>query len=337
LNGFRKSKVLFAATKLKVFDELAKTGPQTAHSLAKSLSLNEPAVSTLLNSCVSLELLCKDKSTDTFFVNDMAQKYLVSSSPDSLVGYIYHSNDVVYNLFSALESSIQTGDTCWKESKLLDADGDTKSAFAQLYKTEESLDRFLRGMHGLSVSCAPALVHSFDLSRFRTLVDLGGGSGALVYEACKHYPTLKGSILDLESALVFTRSSIARQAHSSPHISERISFISGNFFEDDLPDADIFVLSRIIHDWEEDKACKLLKRVYDRLPNKGAVLVCEMLLDEDGCGPTETLLQSLNMLVQTGGKERKFSEYEAILKSVGFVDISCKKTGQYLDAILAIK
>jgi acetylserotonin N-methyltransferase len=117
----------------------------------------------------------------------------------------------------------------------------------------------------------------------------------LVYEACKHYPTLKGSILDLESALVFTRSSIARQAHSSPHISERISFISGNFFEDDLPDADIFVLSRIIHDWEEDKACKLLKRVYDRLPDKGAVLVCEMLLDEDGCGPTETLLQSLSI------------------------------------------
>lgn len=76
---------------------------------------------------------------------------------------------------------------------------------------------------------------------------------------------------------------------------QRISLIPGNFFEDQLPDADVFVLSRIIHDWVEPKAKVLLKKIYDKLPSGGAVLVCEMILDEDGCGPIDSLLQSLSI------------------------------------------
>jgi acetylserotonin N-methyltransferase len=343
LNGFRKSKVLFAATKLKIFDTLSAVGPSTPNMLANSLGLNEQALSTLLHSCASLELLEKDKELNKFFVGDFAKKYLVSSSPESLSGYIMHSNEVVYNLFSVLESSIKTGTTCWKDSRILNCKAEdkeediTKNAFSQLYKDEESLQRFLRGMHGISVSCSPSLVSAFDLSKFSRLVDLGGGSGALVFAACQQYPNLHGSVFDLSSTLSFSQASLLRQSGDSPLIMQRISLIPGNFFVDPLPEADIFVLSRIIHDWDETKAMVLLKKIYDKLPNGGAVLVCEMLLNEDGCGPADTLLQSLNMLVQTGGTERKFSEYKSLLASAGFKDVNFKKTGQYLDAIFAIK
>ena len=76
---------------------------------------------------------------------------------------------------------------------------------------------------------------------------------------------------------------------------QRISLVPGDFFEDPLPEADVFVLSRIIHDWDANKANGLLQKIYNKLPEGGAVLICEMLLDEDGCGPIDTLLQSLSI------------------------------------------
>jgi len=254
-----------------------------------------------------------------------------------------HSNDVIYNLFGVMESSIKTGNTCWKDSRLLDCKADdkeediTKNSFSQLYKNEESLQRFLQGMHGLAVTFAPSVVSAFDLGSFSKLVDLGGGSGALVFAACQHYPSLHASVFDLSSVLPFSQTSLLLQSQNSPLIMQRISLIPGNFFQDPLPDADVFVLSRIIHDWDENKASLLLKKVYSKLPKGGALLICEMLLDEDECGPISTLIQSLNMLVQTGGTERKFSEYKSMLEAVGFNNVNFKKTGQYVDAMLAIK
>ena len=69
----------------------------------------------------------------------------------------------------------------------------------------------------------------------------------------------------------------------------------------------------------------------------GALLVCEMLLDESGTSPPEVLLQSLNMLAQTHGRERKLSEYSHLLETAGFTKVEGKKTGSYLDAVLAVK
>eukprot|EP00026_Physarum_polycephalum_P011072 Phypoly_transcript_11268.p1 GENE.Phypoly_transcript_11268~~Phypoly_transcript_11268.p1 ORF type:complete len:331 (+),score=40.52 Phypoly_transcript_11268:116-994(+) len=278
-------------------------GPTTSQGLANSLSLNERALNILLNSCVALELLEKDQRHNSFFVGDTAKKYLVSTSPESLAGYIMHSNDVIYNLFGVMESSIKTGNTCWKDSRLLDCKEDdkeediTKNSFSQLYKNEESLQRFLQGMHGLAVSFAPAVVSAFDLSGYSRLVDLGGGSGALVFAACQKYPNLHGSVFDLASALPFAQKSLLRQSESTPLIMQRISLIPGNFFADTLPDADVFVLSRIIHDWDDSKASVLLQKIYNKLPKGGAVLICEMLLDEDECGPLPTLIQSLSIFV----------------------------------------
>jgi hypothetical protein len=187
-------------------------------------------------------------------------------------------------------------------------------------------------MHGLAVMFAPAVVSAFDLGSFSKLVDLGGGSGmrkggckerkaeerkreqfcftnqnclrtkylifspgALVFAACQRYPSLHASLFDLSSVLPFSQKSLLLQSQNSPLIMQRISLIPGNFFQDPLPDADVFVLSRIIHDWDENKASLLLKKVYSKLPKGGALLICEMLLDEDECGPISTLIQSLSI------------------------------------------
>jgi len=97
------------------------------------------------------------------------------------------------------------------------------------------------------------------------------------------------------------------------------------------------VLSRVLHDWEESQITPLLSKIWKKLPKAGALLVSEQVIDEDGTGPVEYLMQSLNMLVQMGGRERKLSEYEAMLTAAGFSSVQFKKTDKSLDAILAIK
>nr|XP_005896401.1 PREDICTED: acetylserotonin O-methyltransferase isoform X3 [Bos mutus] len=113
--------------------------------------------------------------------------------------------------------------------------------------------------------------------------------------------------------------------------------LGGDFFTDALPEADLYILARVLHDWTDAKCCHLLHRVYRACRTGGGILVIESLLDADGRGPLTTLLYSLNMLVQTEGRERTPAEYRALLAPAGFRDVRCRRTGGTYDAVLARK
>jgi acetylserotonin N-methyltransferase len=117
----------------------------------------------------------------------------------------------------------------------------------------------------------------------------------------------------------------------------RLALIAGDFFTDPLPEADIFALGRILHDWSEEKIRILLKKIWERLPSGGALLIAEILLRDDKTGPLPALMQSLNMLVIAEGKERTLAEYTALLREARFAQIEAKVTNAPLDAILALK
>jgi acetylserotonin N-methyltransferase len=113
--------------------------------------------------------------------------------------------------------------------------------------------------------------------------------------------------------------------------------LAGDFFTDPLPEADIFALGRVLHDWSEERICTLLRKVWERLPSGGALLIAEKLLNDDKTGPMPALMQSLSMLVCTEGKERTLAEYTALLRQAGFAQVMGKVTNAPLDAILAVK
>uniref|UniRef100_A0A2K5K7T8 Acetylserotonin O-methyltransferase n=1 Tax=Colobus angolensis palliatus TaxID=336983 RepID=A0A2K5K7T8_COLAP len=149
-----------------------------------------------------------------------------------------------------------------------------------------------------------SVLTAFDLSGFPRMCDLGGNWLGLLPGAC-YIP-----------------------AHSS---------VSGDFFKDPLPEADLYILARILHDWADGKCSHLLERVYHTCKPGGGILVIESLLDEDRRGPLLTQLYSLNMLVQTEGQERSPTHYHMLLSSAGFRDFQFKKTGAIYDAILVRK
>jgi len=324
LDGFRRSKAMFAALELGLFERLSR-GPARAEDLSRELGLHADATERLLDACVGLGLL--EKKEGNYSNVPAAAAYLVRSSPQALVGYLDYSNRVGYKLWGDLETAIRKGTHLWETTFGLKG-----NIFDHFFKTEDSKRDFLLGMHGMGMLSSPLVVRAFDLGRFRRLVDLGGATGHLALEAVRRYPKLNAAVFDLPPVVATAREFLARQPDG-----EKVELLAGDFFADPLPEADLFALGRILHDWSVEKVRTLLRKIHDRLPAGGALLIAERLLNPEKTGPLGGQLQSLNMLVCTEGKERNAAEYRTLLQEAGFGDVQARETGSVVDAVLAVK
>lgn len=324
IEAFRRSKTMFTAVSMGVFDRLH-DAPATAADLAAALGAHADALERLLDGCAALGLLRK---RDGVYANDpVAESYLVSASSHSLRGYIRYSDDALFPIWDHLDDAVKEGTHRWTQTFGLQG-----PIFSHFFRTDEAMREFLRGMHGWGMLTSPKVVAAFDLGRFRRMVDLGGATGHLIIAACERYPELRGVVFDLPRAAEHAREYVSGSAARS-----RIDVVAGDFFEDELPAADLYSVGQILHDWSEEKIVLLLRRIYERLPEGGALLIAEKLLNEDGVGPVAANMQSLNMLVVTEGRERSLSDYARLLRNARFGPVEGVRTGAYLDAVLAVK
>jgi acetylserotonin N-methyltransferase len=324
LEAFRRSKTMFAAVKLGVFDALA-AGPKTLAALAAELQASADGLERLLDACVGLALL--ERREGGYANTPAAEAYLCSHSPRRLTGYLNYSNDVMWKLWEHLDDAVREGTHRWQQ--VYGWDG---PIFQNFFRDEAAKREFLLGMHGFGLISSPQVVAAFDLGRFRKLADLGGATGHLAVAACERYPELRAVVFDLPEAVPLAREMIAETP-----VADRIEVQAGDFFSDPLPAADLYALGRIVHDWSEEKALALLRRICAALPAGGALLIAEKLLDDDRNGPRWAQMQSLNMLTCTEGKERTLAEYEALLRQAGFCQVQGQRTTAPLDAVLATK
>jgi acetylserotonin N-methyltransferase len=324
IEAFRRSKAMFTAVRLRVFDLLTQKS-QSAEELAATLNVNAAALTRLLDGCIALGLLQRE---DGKYQNaPVAARYLAADSPDTLANYIVYSDQSLYQLWAHLDDAVREGTNRWAQ-----AFGSRDALFDHYFRDDAATAAFLGGMHGFGQIASPLIVRAFDLSRFQHLVDLGGATGHLAIAACEAYPNLHATVLDLPRVERFAREHIALSS-----VADRIEAVAGDFFAGDLVEGDLYYLGRILHDWNEDKITKLLAKVFAALPPGGALLIGETLVNDDRSGPVYTLMQDLNMLVCTDGRERTFTEYRAILEAVGFTAIDFRRTGSLIDAILAAK
>jgi acetylserotonin N-methyltransferase len=322
--AFRRSKIMFAAVSLGIFDALV-DGSKDLQALAVQLHANPDALERLLNACVGLRLL--ERNDRGYSNSPVAAAYLCKDSPARMTGYINFSNDFTWKLWTYLEDAVREGSNRWKQA--FDWDG---PIFAHFFRSEEAKREFLMGMHGYGLISSPHVVDAFNLSIYHHLIDLGGATGHLAIAACRRYPSLRATVFDLPAAVP-----LAREIVAGSLFADRIDIVAGDFFTDPLPDGDLYAVGRILHDWSEDKIHKLLARIVDRLPANGALLIAEKLLAEDKVGPDIAQMQDLNMLTCTEGKERTLSEYEHLLKKAGFREVRGCRTTSPLDAVLGTK
>lgn len=243
IDAFRRSKTMFAAVELGIFDGRR---PTECKELGR-----------LLDACVALGLL--EKRGAAYANTPEADRFLQSDSPDTLSGYIRYSNDALYPMWGHLEDAVRQGTHRWKQTFGWDG-----PIFSHFFRTEDAMREFQKGMHGFGRLSSPAVVAAFDLGRFRRLVDLGGGTGHLAEAARERYPHLQTAVFDL------------------PRVAEMFpGTIAGDFFTDPLPAADLYSLGRILHDWSEDKIGTLLAKIFASLPPGGGLLIAEKLLEPD--------------------------------------------------------
>nr|XP_046219381.1 acetylserotonin O-methyltransferase isoform X4 [Oncorhynchus gorbuscha] len=307
MEGFLVSKTLFTACELGVFDLLASSQhPLSLEEVALGIRASQDGTERLLAACTGLDLLNTHtlEGQVTYSNTEQSSVYLTQSSPVSLTQSIHYSSKTIY--------------LCWHY--LTDA-----------VRSEEEMVKFMQLMNSIWNICGRDVVTAFNLSPFTTIYDLGGCSGALAKQCVLAYPECTVTIFDLPKVVKTSRE------HFVTDDNQRVSFHEGDFFKDALPDADLYILARILHDWTDARSIELLTKVYRACRPGGGVLVVEALLCEDGSGPLTAQLYSLNMLVQTEGKERTAAEYTALLTAAGFQNVQVERTGKIYDAVLGRK
>ena len=265
--GFMASSVLFVGDELGVLDYIARQDVASLSDIAVKTETDESALERLLIASCSVGLLKKqDKSF--YYVPEPLKKLLLKDSANYCGASFGHYFKTTAPLFQFLPDAIKQNRTQWHQ--LFPEKGDNVDPFEAVYASEEETRIFLESMWGLGYSDSKDLVNKFDMSRFDHLVDLGGATGSFVVSALEKNETMTGSVFDF--SLVEPFFSAKRSQHQ---LTDRLSFVAGDIFKDQFPQADCYSLGYILSDWDREKGTDLLKKIYDSLPSGGAVVILE--------------------------------------------------------------
>ncbi len=307
--AFWAFKTLAAAHELDLFTKLSGTQGMTPDEFGKVFNIAERPSEVFLTACAALGLLEKDGQR--YRNSTMADEYLVRGKRYYFGGFVTMHDKLLYPAWDKLIDAIKTNQpVAWDPKK-------QKSFFEG--KDPVMLDTFWEGLDSMGTLTARALAEAVDFSRFKRILDVGGGSGAIDIELCKRYPHLRATIFDLPFVVEKASGKVAKAGLGS-----RISQQAGDFFTyREFPRGyDVILLSQILHDWPETKDREILRKCYEALPSGGAVIICELLVSDDKTGPPSAALMSLNMVViYIDSRNYTASEFKSWLADTGFRDI----------------
>lgn len=302
--AFWGSKTLLSAVELGLFSELAK-GALTADELGQRLGLHPRARRDFLDALVALGMLTRDGAQ--YSNTPETDLFLDRGKPSYLGGMLEMANARLYPFWGWLTDALRTGQP-QNEAR---TGGDF---FAALYEDPERLRQFLHAMTGLSMGASLEIAKRFPFAEYESVVDVGCAEGGLLVQLALAHPHLRGIGFDLPAA----RKAFEDYVRSFG-LEERLQFHAGDFFADDLPHASVVVLGHILHDWSLDEKRQLLRRAYDGLPDGGAVIVFESIIDDDRRESAFGLLMSLNMLIETpAGFDYTGADCQRWMREVGF-------------------
>ena len=304
--GFWGSKTLLSAIELGVFATLA-DGPQEGEALAKNLGLHPRGARDFLDSLVALGMLARERQT--YSNTPEGHIFLDRKKPSYIGGMLEMANARLYGFWGGLTEALRTGRP-QNESKT-DPGADM---FGMLYSDPAQLRQFLQGMTGISLGSATKIAHQFPWKDYKTFIDVGGAQGALPVQVALANPHLAGGNFDLPVV-----GPIFEDYAASFGLADRLKFHPGSFFTDQIPTADVLVMGHILHDWSLEQKKQIIANAYRALPEGGALLIYEALIDDDRRRNAFGLLMSLNMLIETeGGFDYTGADCIGWLREAGF-------------------
>lgn len=304
--GYAPAQIIHVAARLGIADQLA-DGALTSTDVAAATDTHSPSMYRLLRALACFAVVT-EVEPDRFELTS-AGASLRSAAPDSIRALVMlFCGDEVWRSWGELEYSVRTGKPAWEHVTGL-------SSFEFFAQHPEQSATFNAAMAEHSRSVAPAIIASYDFSRFGTLVDVGGGDGTLVAAVLKATPGLRGVPFDLPAGV-----EMAAKTLDAAGVADRCDVLTGDFFTSVPEGADAYLLKSVIHDWDDERAVEILRSCRRAMPAAGTLLVVEPVLPPRVDSPevTGTVLSDINMLVNTGGRERTEDEFRALYSAAGF-------------------
>jgi predicted O-methyltransferase YrrM len=288
--GFWPSKTLLSAVECELFTELGDDS-MTAEAICDALDLHPRGIHDFLDALVALGFLERDGEGSEGRYRNTAETaaFLDKRSPTYMGGILEMSNARLYGFWGDLTEALKTG----KPQNEVKHNG--RPLFEELYSDPARLEQFMEAMTGISLGNFHALAEKFDFSRYETVCDVGGATGQLCAVLAGHHPHLRLTTFDLPVV-----APIAGRAVAAAGLDDRVSIASGDFFADPLPKADVITMGMILHDWNLERKRHLIRSAYEALPEGGAYIVIENLIDDARRENAFGLMMSLNMLIEFG-------------------------------------
>jgi hypothetical protein len=328
--GFWASKVLLSAVKFQLFTLLAEQKSMSAAEIKSHLHFQctDRHVFDYLDTLSAFGLLQREGILETAkYANSRDTDFFLDKKKPSYIGGLLEMlNNRLYKFWGNLEEGLLTGQV-QNEAK------QGEDLFQKLYEDPDRLKEFIHAMSGIQMGAFTAFAGKFDFSKAKTLVDIGGSAGLLSLLVAKHHPHMQCTSWDLPPV-----APIANETIGKFQLSERVKTSNGNFFEDEFPKADVVTMGNILHDWDEKTKLMLMKKAYDALPEGGAFVALESIIDDERKNNPFGLLMSLNMLIETGsGFDYTFADFNQWANSVGFKSTSLLPSAGPVSAAIAYK
>jgi hypothetical protein len=178
-----------------------------------------------------------------------------------------------------------------------------------LSENAEASRLFDEAMMGKAAGQIAGVLGSYDFSACGTIADIGGGRGHLLAAVLHAAPQAHG--------VLFDQPHVTAAAQAAGMESERLRLHPGDFFTDALPSADCYLIMQVVHDWNDEKAARILAAIRKAAAPGAKLLLIECIVPEDS-KPSWTKMLDLQMLTLLSGKERTETEYSAMLRAAGF-------------------
>ena len=304
IEGFKITQCIYVAAKLGIAD-LLKDGPSSSEELAQATATHAPSLYRILRLLTAVGILTEG-DTHHFALTPLGA-YLQTGVPGSMRNRVlFYGEKANWYVWAALLHSVETGEPAYQQVFGL-------TGWEYRAQHPETAALFNNFMTELTASVAQAVANAYDFSATRTLVDVGGGHGQMLAAILQAHPILHGVLFDLPYVVKG-----APPLLEAAGVAGRCEVVCGDAFTAIPADCDTYLLSQVIHDFDDERAIAILTRCQQAMKLQGKVLLVERVILTEK--PLELLVLEMDvqMLVAPGGKERTEAEYRALLNAAGF-------------------
>ena len=299
--GYWVSQAVYVAARLGIADVLA-AGPKSGQELAAATGADRQSLCRLLRALCAMGVF-RTPAADRFALAPLGEA-LQSGVPGSLRAMVLTLGEIHYEAWGHLFHSVKTGASAFQHAF-------GAPLFEYLGRDPEAGNRFNEAMTDFSALVAYAVLLAYDFSDVKSTVDVGGGCGELLASILRVYPAMQGTVLDTPAVIAAAEKRLPWDPGR-----DRCTLLPGNFLEAVPPGADVYLMSGVVHDWDDDHAIRILRNCQGSMAQDSRVLVIECVVP-DGHDISFSKLLDLNMLVMNCGRERTKTEFRELFDAAG--------------------